>query len=194
MVLRATEKKLIQSLKDSSDWKLVIGASKVFESGWIPTEVQHFNLLLPDTWNKYIPDNSVSAFLAEHVWEHLTYEEGLTAAKTCHRYLKPGGYLRIAIPDGFHSDPAYINIVKPGGTGWGADDHKLLYNYRLLTTLLENAGFREVKLLEYFDEQGQFHFNEWKKEDGMVHRSKRYDERNVDGKLNYTSIIVDAVK
>ncbi|WP_223151245.1 class I SAM-dependent methyltransferase [Chitinophaga varians] len=187
------EKNLIKSLKNTTDWKLVIGASDVFEQGWIPTEVEQFNLLVPDSWNKYIPNASVSVFLAEHVWEHLTYEQGLIGARTCYRYLKPGGYLRIAVPDGFHPNADYINIVKPGGTGWGADDHKVLYTYKLMTQLLTDAGFT-VKPLEYYDENGEFHFNEWNKSDGMVHRSIRYDERNVDGKPVYTSIIIDAVK
>lgn len=37
--------------------------------------------------------------LAEHVWEHMTYEEGCQAAKNCYDYLADGGYLRVAVPD-----------------------------------------------------------------------------------------------
>ncbi|HEY9246743.1 MAG TPA: hypothetical protein VIO11_07860 [Candidatus Methanoperedens sp.] len=31
--------------------------------------------------------------------------------------------------------------VKPSGYGSGADEHKVLYNYRTLSALLENAGY-----------------------------------------------------
>ncbi|MCW3463639.1 class I SAM-dependent methyltransferase [Chitinophaga nivalis] len=188
-----SNRKLRDRLKHTTDWKMVVGASGVFEKGWIPTEMHQFDLLNPDSWKVYVPNASISVILAEHVWEHLSYDNGLIAAVTCYQYLKPGGYLRIAVPDGFHPDPGYVNQVKPGGTGWGADDHKMLYNYTILSKLLSEAGFK-VKLLEYFDEKGDFHFNDWDRNDGMIHRSKRYDERNEGGKLNYTSIIIDAVK
>jgi uncharacterized protein len=46
----------------------------------------------------------------------------------------------------------------------------------------------------YFDDTGRFHFTEWAPEDGMIHRSERYNKRNRGGKLGYTSIVLDAVK
>jgi predicted SAM-dependent methyltransferase len=49
-------------------------------------------------------------------------------------------------------------------------------------------------LYEYFDGAGRFHFTEWSPEDGMIHRSKRFDKRNRAGKLGYPSIVLDAVK
>jgi predicted SAM-dependent methyltransferase len=92
-----------------------------------------------------------------------------------------------------HPDSAYIDYVRPGGTGVGADDHKILYTYKTMTQRLEKAGFR-VKLLEYWDEGGKFHYIDWTDEGGRIKRSRRYDDRNKDGKLGYTSLIVDAVK
>jgi predicted SAM-dependent methyltransferase len=59
--------------------------------------------------------------------------------------------------------------------------------------MLEDVGFR-VHLLEYWDEEGQFHFEDWNDDCGHIKRSRRYDKRNQMGKLNYTSLIVDAVK
>ncbi len=97
------------------------------------------------------------------------------------------------MPDGNHPDPEYIAYVKVGGSGAGADDHKVLYTHAGARALFERAGF-EVRLLEYFDDAGVFHFNEWAPEDGMIHRSKRFDKRNRRGKLGYTSIVLDAVK
>jgi predicted SAM-dependent methyltransferase len=132
-------------------------------------------------------------FLAEHVWEHLGSRQAIIANANCFEFLRPGGRLRIAVPDGFHPDPAYIEYVRPGGTGAGADDHKVLYNYKLISEELKNVGF-EFRLLEYWDENGQFHFQEWSSEDGHISRSKRYDPRNQDGSLTYTSLIVDAIK
>jgi predicted SAM-dependent methyltransferase len=60
-----------------------------------------------------------------------------------------------------------------------------------LSRTMSEAGMR-VELLEYFDENGRFVFNPWNASHGMIQRSYRYDERNHDGKLNYTSLILDA--
>jgi predicted SAM-dependent methyltransferase len=173
--------------------KIVIGASLTKYSGWVPTEMNFLNLLKEEDWKFAFRKNSISAILAEHVWEHLTQEEGLLAVKRCHDYLMPGGHLRIAVPDGFHPEKAYIEYVRPGGHGAGADDHKVLYNFISLSKQLEEVGF-EVRLLEWFDGNGQFHYQEWNPNDGMVVRSSRFDERNADGKLNYTSLIIDGIK
>ena len=64
---------------------------------------------------------------------------------------------------------------------------------RAMSKSLEKAGFT-VNLLEYYDESGQFHHNPWKREDGFIKRSEDFDPRNTNGELNYTSLIIDAVK
>jgi predicted SAM-dependent methyltransferase len=175
------------------DVKIVIGASNVYEAGWIPTEIEFLNLLKESDWRSYFRESTINAILAEHVWEHLNEEDGAIAAQYCFKYLKPGGYLRIAVPDGFHSDPEYIAYVRPGGHGPGSDDHKVLYNCNTLTRMLQQIGFK-TKPLEWFDEQRMFHFQEWDPATGMIHRSKRFDERNQNGALKYTSLIIDAFK
>ena len=189
----AGSRRLRERLRQAPSPRIVVGTSGIFEPGWIPTDIEYLNLLRPADWPRFFPEGTIAAILAEHVWEHLTPEEGLRAAQVCHRYLKPGGYLRLAIPDGCHPDPAYIEQVKVGGTGSGANDHKVLYTHETLGQLLKQAGF-EVVLLEYFDHGGNFHHQEWNPADGMVHRSRRFDERNAGGQLRYTSLIVDAFK
>jgi len=184
-------KKALQNNK--GELKVVVGSSKVFEAGWIPSEWHFLNLLKEQEWITYFKDDSIANILAEHVWEHLSPEDGKIAVRTCYRFLKKGGRLRIAVPDGFHPDPAYIDYVKPGGSGAGADDHKILYTYKILKEVLEQAGYK-VQLLEYFDESGAFHHNAWDAADGYIHRSIKNDKRNADGKPNYTSLIVDALK
>ncbi|HLF34216.1 MAG TPA: hypothetical protein VI583_08260 [Cyclobacteriaceae bacterium] len=173
--------------------RISLGSAEVNQKGWIQTDKEVLDLLRPETWRRCLKPDSVDALFAEHVWEHLTEEEGFIAANTCFLFLKKGGYLRIAVPDGFHPDSDYIECVKPGGYGWGASDHKVLYNYLSLKKIFEEAGY-QVKLLEYFDEKGRFHYEDWNESTGKVRRSSRYDERNSGSQLKYTSIIIDAVK
>lgn len=172
---------------------IVVGAGGIVQEGWIETDINTLNLLERRDWDKLFDKKRIDKIVAEHVWEHLSLEDGKLGLRNCYEFLKEGGNIRIAVPDGFHPDPSYINYVRPGGTGAGADDHKVLYNYKLFKSILEELGFK-VKLLEYFDENGDFHFTDWSTEDGMIRRSKRFDKRNADGKLNYTSLIIDGVK
>ncbi|HVZ34587.1 MAG TPA: methyltransferase domain-containing protein [Polyangiaceae bacterium] len=168
--------------------RIVIGAGGVFEPGWIPTDAEQLNLLRPESWAKYFAPDSIDALLAEHVWEHLTLEEGRRAAAICYRYLKPGGYIRIAVPDGLHPDPAYREYIKPGGEAGGpVGGHQVAYSYRELSAVFEAAGF-VTELLEYHDEAGQLHVHDWNPADGMIHRSVRFDERGA------VSIVLDARK
>jgi len=44
------------------------------------------------------------------------------------------------------------------------------------------------------DESGIFHHNTWDAKEGYIHHSIKNDKRNADGKPNYTSLIVGAIK
>ena len=189
-----TRLRLREAIRESgSQLKVIIGAGGLAWVGWVATDYPRVDITDLNSLKRWFEKGSVQAFLAEHVWEHLVPERAQAAAVNCYRLLVPGGYLRIAVPDGLHPDPEYIDYVKPGGTGPGCEDHQVLYTYRTLVELLEAAGF-EVRLLEWFDEEGRFHFREWHPDDGFVYRSTRYDERNADDPTAYTSIIADAVK
>ncbi|MBN8192932.1 SAM-dependent methyltransferase [Bacillus sp. NTK074B] len=180
-----------------TDLKVVIGAGEYNNNpGWLHTQEEDVDLLDESTWRSMFKENSISAILAEHVWEHLTYQEGLQAATICMKYLKPSGYIRCAVPDGYFPDETYQSIVQIGGPGpedHPAASHKIVYNYRLLTEVFEAAGF-EVSLLEYFDEEGHLHDNGWDGADGVIFRSKKYDPRNHGERLVAPSLIIDAFK
>ncbi len=173
--------------------RLIVGAGGTDMEGWIPTEQCLVDLLQPETWATYFQPSTVQGILAEHVWEHLTEEEGRIAARTCFQFLEPGGYLRVAVPDGNHPSPDYIDKVRPGGTGIGADDHKVLYNHQTFSEIFRAAGF-DVRLIEYFDTEGQFHCAAWDVSRGLVRRSLLFDQRNVEKRYAYTSLFLDAIK
>ncbi len=183
-----------QRRKNGGPLRVVIGSSGVYDAGWIPTNVQYLNLLVDEHWHRAFGDLQIDGLLAEHVWEHLTPADGKAAAAQCFKVLKPGGYLRIAVPDGCHPDPDYIGFVRPGGNGPGASDHKVLYTWQSLSEMLSSVGF-DVRLLEYYDSHGQFHQAEWDLGRGMVQRRKGWTEKKPGGGImQFTSLIVDAQK
>lgn len=173
--------------------RIIVGSDNTRQQGWISTDYPILDLTDASSFSSLLKLSSVDNFLAEHVWEHLDFSDAEKAILNCYKYLKNGGRIRIAVPDGFHPDSDYINQVKPGGYGYGADDHKVLYDFRSLSALMTAAGF-QVRLLEWFDEQGQFHFESWSADDGMVKRSTRFDPRNSANPITYTSLIIDGIK
>tara|TARA_B110000003_G_C16614364_1_gene520727 strand:+ start:631 stop:1257 length:627 start_codon:yes stop_codon:yes gene_type:complete len=172
--------------------KIIIGASSTKYKGWIKTNFYSLNLLKISTFENFFNFNEIDTILIEHVLEHLTKEEAKLAMNNCYKYLKKDGFIRIAVPDGNFKNQKYLDSVKPGGTGPGAKDHKVLYNFETIQHIF-NTEIYTLRYLEYFDNDGNFIQNHWKKEDGFVQRSKDYDWRNKNG-LNYTSLIVDAIK
>jgi len=176
--------------------RVIIGAGAQMWPGWMTTQGDRLNVLRRDQWAAAFGDRSIDALLCEHVWEHLTEAEARAAARLCYDFLRPGGYLRCAVPDANFRNEAYQRMVQVGGPGPAdhpAADHKIVYDYTLLMDVFASAGF-DVDLLEYCDEAGRFHFNYWDPADGPIGRSLRSDTRNHDGKLGFVSLIVDAKK
>jgi predicted SAM-dependent methyltransferase len=176
---------------DSVD--LVIGSGGTNYAGWIMTQQAMLDATREHDWKRLLGHKLCDRLLAEHVFEHMNDADLATALRLSSLHLKPGGYLRIAVPDGLHPSRAYIEKVKPGGRGRSAHDHKQLFTYQSLKAAAEAAGLK-VNLLEYWDEAGVFHKQPWRSEDGHIKRSADHDRRNRNGTLAYTSLILDALK
>ena len=170
-----------------------VGAPGTPFAGWLCTSVSTLDALEINDWDSIFHPSSVSTMLAEHVIEHWTRDQFGSFLGIARRFLSPAGFIRLAVPDGLHPDAAYIESVRPGGSGPGADDHKVLYNYQTLSGVISAKGFN-CKLLEYFDENGQFHPATWNAEDGFIERSEHHDPRNQERPLSYTSLIVDCIR
>jgi predicted SAM-dependent methyltransferase len=141
-------------------------------------------------WYRLFGDRKISAICAEQVWAHMTEEQGANALKNASDFLETGGHIRLAVPDGNFPSVEYLEWVRPGGNGPGADDHKTLYNVYSLSKLGESVGLIPTPL-EFFDSSGRFNFVEWQTQDGFIGRSSRFDVRNALGRLNYSSLIID---
>lgn len=170
--------------------RIIIGAAETNASGWIATNRRYLDVTDRRCFSRFWKPGTRQAFLAEHVWEHLDPREAGKANQNCFEFLRPGGWLRLAVPDGLHPDPEYIEAVKPSND-W--PQHRVLYDYRSLSADLVKVGF-DVALLEYWSEDGEFHESDWSDTEGYISRCKAHDPRNSDGVLRYTSLIVDAIK
>lgn len=175
-------------LRDSRPRQVVLGAGGTAYPGWISTDREVLDLTAPADWARWFAPGSIDRLLAEHVFEHLTVEQNRQVLRACAHYLRPGGVLRVAVPDGWRDDPVYRAEVAPP-----KDGHQCLFEVDSLSALLREAGF-EVTPLEYFDREGRFHAVPWDPAEGLIQRSARFDRQAAfqrDGRC-YTSLIIDA--
>jgi predicted SAM-dependent methyltransferase len=181
---------LRKQLSVATPVRVVLGAGHTSFPGWFHTDKELLDVTSPADWSALFEPNSIDLLLSEHMLEHLTEDEARVAVAECYRYLKPGGLFRVAVPDGYRRDPAYVREASPPNDG-----HKVLYNIDTLSALLQSAGFTTTPL-EYFDEQEQFQTRPWSIEDGAIQRSARFDTQRdfKRGDFFYTSLIVDARK
>lgn len=179
--------------------KIIVGAAMTSQKGWYSTNEQWLDITKESDWKRIFGQKALlTHVLAEHVFEHLDENEMIRSLCLINQYMVVGGRIRIAVPDGYHPDPAYIRHVGVAGVGADAEDHKQLINCDSLIRALETSGFTP-KLLEGYLSNGELVLNDLDDASGVVVRS-RSNKETMAGKSGWafpdasTSLIVDGVK
>lgn len=190
---RAAERKLRAAAAAGAPLRIVLGGAAP-EAGWLGSDIGFFDATDPAAWADLVGgEGRVDRLLAEHVFEHIPPELIPAVLRNAYRYLKPGGTIRIAVPDGHNPDPAYIRHVEPGGIGPGAGDHKQLFTLESLSAALSAAGFK-VEPREWFDAEGRFHEEPWIAERGHIYRCRRFGTPDKSFPSSHLSLLVDGIK
>lgn len=106
---------------------------------------------------------TVDEIYASHVYEHLNYVgEAQAAVAEAFRVLRPGGSLKVSVPDletlcrmfiapgAPFADRAFIMRMLMGGQSNPYDYHKVMFDYELLRTLLAQKGFTRIERVKGF--------------------------------------------
>jgi predicted SAM-dependent methyltransferase len=198
--------------------RVIVGATKSDISDWISFDQAWLDILEENQWRMYFRPSTIHNIVAEHVWEHLTPTEATEATKLCFRFLKPKGRLRIAVPDTLHVSRYLRDLVGKEGSLSHYHQHKVDYNYRTLEKLLRACGF-QTTLLDWWDEEGNFHsdysndgegyimrsFLNWPKIPSVYDDPAEYDrflkgvpqdkrEYVKEKRIKHTSLIIDGIK
>lgn len=158
--------------------KLQLGAGGNNVSGWLNSDiVPEGAAIYLDAAQRYpFADGSFHYIFAEHLIEHLSWEDGLKMLTECYRVLAPGGKLRIITPDlskqiyalQNESNPEVREFVEANHRlfawpktsvaaayafnkvmrEWG---HEFIYDPNTLRRTLELAGFTMIKQFEIGD-------------------------------------------
>jgi predicted SAM-dependent methyltransferase len=111
----------------------------------------------------FLPDSSCAEVYASHVLEHLGYDDELPKALVgIHRVLKPGGRLRVSVPDldilcRLFVEPSlsgegrfHVMRMMFGGRSTAYDVHQVGLNFEFLHQFLRDTGFRDIRRVQQF--------------------------------------------
>jgi predicted SAM-dependent methyltransferase len=131
--------------------------------GWVNVDLAATRAEIP--WDLRqgvpLPDGSVEAIYHEHMLEHLSLRDGYLFTCECARLLRPGGVLRVAVPDAGACIDSYSGKGSPDWarsrpTGMLAvealfyeNGHRAMYDAETLITMCLAAGFEEAVAQEY---------------------------------------------
>lgn len=109
------------------------------------------------------PGGGIEAVFTEHVLEHLRFDDACRLLREAHRVLRPGGVLRVVVPDAGRFMRSYAD-----SDGWLADlrpaastpmmavcdvvyrhGHRSAWDAHTLTRLLRELGFTTVRERRY---------------------------------------------
>lgn len=108
-------------------------------------------------------ENSVDLIYASHVFEYFDREECVKVLEKWNKCLKPDGILRLAVPNFavytklYNEDKITLDqCIGPLYGKWKMTDketiyHKTTYDYVSLKKILENSGFKNIRLWDWKD-------------------------------------------
>lgn len=129
------------------------------------------------------PANSADVIYASHVLEHINKWDYEAVLKRWYKILKPGGILRLALPDFEQLVQVYIEtkdlklIYGPlyGGQDSPGNTHYWCWDFQQLKSVLESVGFQRVNRYDWretehahIDDNSQAYIPHMQKETGRL--------------------------
>ncbi|MFH1772632.1 MAG: methyltransferase domain-containing protein [Candidatus Omnitrophota bacterium] len=164
------------ALPENSDSKVLIhiGCGELNDKRYINIDTRvmphvHFIGTVFDVDKFFRKDYADLIYLC-HVLEHVSHKKLDKTLKKLYSRIKPGGILRISVPDFdaiskiYQKESSVESIVTPlmGGQGYQENYHCSVFNKDYLTKLLNEAGFEEVR--QWDASRASYHaFDDWSK-------------------------------
>lgn len=134
--------------------KLNVGAGNTQIEGWIPIDrkLGQEAYPLPETIEHEgqtitLSDGSVDEIRASHILEHFDFAQSRAVLQEWVRVLKPGGRIRIAVPDArkINWDDPKAPFFMMGGQTDGDDYHKSAWTSERLEVMMREAGLDNIQ-------------------------------------------------
>ncbi|MFQ5893806.1 MAG: methyltransferase domain-containing protein [Nitrospinota bacterium] len=169
----ASKPRIEQYLRDSREPKLHVGCGRYYLEGWLNADIDlrcPVDIFLDAREPLPFEAQQFQFVFAEHLIEHLTFEEGRRFCREVYRILRPGGVVRLSTPDlqfllRYYDEPsaeahAYTEyhteeflrldvrsralVISNFFYDFG---HRLIYDWDLLAGLLREAAFERIERL-----------------------------------------------
>lgn len=141
--------------------KLHLGCGPRFLKGYIHIDLSNYDHIdhRVDIANmkSLFEDNSIDEIYACHVLEHFSRKDIIPVLKEWNRILKPGGKMRLSVPDfeaivSFYLKEGQLHQLQGflcGGQKDHLDHHHVVFDFTLMKKTLESLGFINVKKYDY---------------------------------------------
>ena len=153
--------------------KLHLGCGKRYLEGFIHVDIaefQHIDYQLPVDDLSTFESNQADEIYASHVLEYFDRNDVINVLDEWRRVLKPGGILRLAVPnfpkliEVYQLSNDLSSIIGPLYGKWDIGNqefiyHKTVYDKNSLNNILADVGFKDIKewdWKEFFKEQKDF--------------------------------------
>lgn len=121
-----------------------------------------------------LPDGCVDRILSEHFLEHVDRMTIARILADCHRLLKPGGLMRVSVPDYMHPWQRYCLAL---GKDPRRSNHRVLPTYDFCRELVAQSPFCSARFYQYWDgDRFVNHGIDYSL--GHLRRTPEHDERN----------------
>lgn len=157
--LRPVARRRIEDAARRTPLNLHLGSGFEYKAGWVNIDRAPIRVDVPWHLADGIPfaDASADAVFHEHLLEHLTLPQGEGLLRETLRVLRPGGVLRIGVPDAGAVVQSYAGNAGPE---WALSaptpmiavqrlfydhGHRAMYDGQTLTLLFRAVGFAEVR-------------------------------------------------
>ena len=140
--------------------KLHIGCGKKYLPGYTHIDVidyEHVDFVCDARRLPMIMNGTVSEIYACHILEHVERNEVGNVLQEWNRVLRPGGMLRIAVPDFEAIVEEYVEKrdlkcfqgLLYGGQTYDYNFHHVAFDFEMIKKLLESGGFSEVRRYDW---------------------------------------------
>ena len=163
LAVMPVQRRRARRLQSIRPLRLHLGSASNRLPGWVNVDLVRPGRALDLYWDLRrpipFPDSSVDAIFAEHLLEHLPFPAGIRLLRECRRVLRPGGIVRVGVPDLDRYVASYlgrddiIERVRPGrptraialGEPFFLYGHRCMYDFETMRRALVDAGFIKVE-------------------------------------------------